>query len=280
MANHLKVFSHRVGTSFRCRFDEFWTFKVDILLATLNTILEVVMWYFLAQIIDPDSLGYAEVGYLPFILVGSVAIYFVDSVYSNFTQTFRSDRDSGIFKLAYLSNMGMVQYFLINFIVSTIFDIFTVFIPMFITFFLLVQFTPAATAFYLGVENIITMAIALAIFLVGNLGFQLMTVGSELFLKQGDPVGFFMEQFNKLFSGQLFPLTYLPRFLAFLPKILPSAYIILLWRETLFKNVVFYEAAALKLVIAGFAVNLLVFVIGLSVFYHGVNRAKLEGRWF
>jgi ABC-type polysaccharide/polyol phosphate export permease len=274
------ILAKRVHANLLCRFDEFWTFKVDILISILNTILEVAMWYFMAQIINPASLGYEGVGYLPFILVGSVAIFFVDSVYSNFTEMFGAHRDNGMFKLAYLSNMGVIEYFLVNFLVSIVFDIFTVFVPMIIMFLILVSVTGATSIFHLGVWNVTTLMISLLIFIVGNLGFQLMTVGSTLFLKEGDPVSFFMEQFNRLFSGQLFPISFLPAFLAFLPKILPAAYIILIWRETLFKNEVLFSGATLSLILVGFIVNIVVFFIGLYVFYYGVRRAKREGRWF
>ena len=274
------LFWKRIQASFLCQWDEFWTFKIDLWINILNTILEVAMWFFLAKIVDPATLGYAEVGYLPFVLVGSVAIFFVDNVYSNFTEKFSSDRDSGIYKMSYLSNMGILQYFFINFLTSIVFDIITVFIPMIATFSILLQFVTENTIFYLGMSNVVTILVALAIFILGNLGFQLMTVGSTLFLKEGDPVGFFMEQFNRLFSGQLFPTTFLPNFLLFLPKILPAAYIILIWRETLFKNQTIFDPGVINLVIAGFVVNIIIFFIGMYVFYYGINRAKIEERRF
>ncbi len=274
------LLTKRIHANLLCRFDEFWTFKIDIVISVLNTILEVAMWYFMAQIIDPASLGYEGVGYLPFILVGSVAIFFVDSVYTNFTEMFRVHHDTGLFKLAYLSNMGIIEYFLINFLVSIVFDLLTVFLPMVVMYTILVNLTGATSALYFGFWNVATLLIALVIFIIGNLGFQLMTVGSTLFLKQGDPVTFFMEQFNRLFSGQLFPIAFLPRFLAFLPKILPAAYIILIWRETLFKNKILFEGSTLSLIVIGLLVNVVIFCIGLYVFYYGVRRAKREGRWF
>ena len=277
---NIALFWRRITTSFACQFDEFWTFKVDLIISVLNTLLEVVMWFFLAKIVDPGTLGYEHVGYMPFILVGSVAIFFVDSIYTNFTEQFHSDRESGLFKMTYISNMGMVEYFFINFFTSLVFDIITVFIPMLATFFILIQFAAEATVLHLGVYNLVTILIALLIFIIGNLGFQLMTVGSVLFLKEGDPVSFFLEQFNKLFSGQLFPITFLPKFLLFLPKILPAAYIILIWRDTLFKNATIFDSGIIQLVIAGLVVNLIIFFIGMYVFYYGVNRAKIEGRWF
>ena len=277
---NLQILTKRIHANFLCRFDEFWTFKMDIVLSVLNTILEVAMWYFLAQIVDPSSLGYEGVGYLPFILVGSIAIFFVDSVYSNFTEMFNTHRDSGLFKLAYLSNIGVIEYFLINFLVSMAFDIFTIFLPMIAMYTLLVQFAGATTLFHFGIMNIATLLISLLIFIIGNLGFQLMTVGSTLFLKQGDPVSFFLEQFNKLFSGQLFPIAFIPKFIAFLPKILPAAYIILIWRETLFKNKILLEPSTMSLIIVGLIVNILIFFIGLYIFSYGVRRAKREGRWF
>ncbi len=277
---NVNLLAKRVHANLLCRFDEFWTFKMDIVISVLNTILEVAMWYFMAQIINPASLGYEGVGYLPFILVGSVAIFFVDSVYSNFTQMFNAHRTSGLFKLAYLSNMGIIEYFLINFIVSMVFDIFTVFLPMVVMYIFLVNITDVTSALYFGFFNVMTLIISLLIFIIGNLGFQLMTVGSTLFLKQGDPVSFFMEQFNRMFSGQLFPIAFLPKFLAFLPKILPAAYIILIWRETLFKNKIFFEGSTLNLIVIGFIVNMVIFALGMYVFYYGVKRAKREGRWF
>jgi len=270
----------KIRANLVCRWQEFWTFKVDILITILNTCLEVLMWFFLAKIIDPATLGYEGIGYMPFILIGSVAIYFVDGVGASFTDKFNNDADNGIYKLAYLSNMHIVEYFSINFVTMIVFDIFTVFIPMITVYMLLVGFSDTSTVLFMAKDNLITIIIALLIFIVGNLGFQLMTVGTTLFLKQGDPVSFFMEQFNRFFSGQYFPTTFLPKFLGVLPKILPSAYIILIWRETLFLNHVYYEKEILVLIISGLIVNLLIFLGGFYIFYYGIKRAKREGRWF
>ncbi len=273
-------FLRKLQTNFICRWQEFCTFKVNILINIMNTCLEVLMWFFLAKIIDPSTLGYEGIGYMPFILVGSVAIYFVDGVGASFTDKFHEDSQSGIFKLVYLSNMHVGEYFLINFLTMLLFDIFTIFIPMIIVYSLLVQVSATESMLYLGFENGVTLLLALGIFIIGNLGFQLMTVGATLFLKQGNPVSFFMEQLNRFFSGQYFPTTFLPRFLVFLPKILPSAYIILIWRETLFLNHVYYQKEILVLILSGLIVNLLIFLAGFYLFYYGIRRAKIEGRWF
>ncbi len=270
----------KIQTNLICRWQEFWTFKVNILITVMNTCLEVMMWFFLAKIIDPSTLGYSGIGYMPFILVGSVAIYFVDSVGASFTDKFNEDSQNGIFKLVYLSNMHISEYFIINFATMLLFDIFTIFIPMIIVYSLLIQWSASSSLLFLAADNWVTIIIALLIFIVGNLGFQLMTVGATLFLKQGNPVGFFMEQFNRFFSGQYFPTSFLPKFIVFLPKVLPSAYIILIWRETLFLNHVWYEKEILVLIISGMMVNLVIFLIGFYLFYYGIKRAKREGRWF
>src|SRR3989344_1230854 len=237
---NINLFLKRVQASLICQFDELWTFKVDLGINVLNTFLEVIMWYFLAKIVDPATLGYENVGYLPFVLIGSLAI----------------------------------------FLVSVLFDLFTIFLPMFGMYALLITLAGDTTTIFFSMANVITVLIALGIFIIGNLGFQLMTVGSVLFLKEGDPVSFFMQQFNRLFSGQLFPVTFLPKFIAFLPKILPAAYIILIWRDTLFLNKTFADASTLGLIFAGLVVNILVFFIGMYIFYYGIKRAKIEGRWF
>lgn len=274
------LFFRKIYTNLLCRWQEFWTFKLNIVITVLNTCLEVLMWFFLAKIIDPSTLGYDGIGYMPFILVGSVAIYFVDSVGASFTDKFNEDTQNGLFKLAYLANMHIGEYFLINFITMLLFDIFTIFIPMVLVYVALVQLSDTSTILFMSSDNWITIFIGLGIFIIGNLGFQLMTVGATLFLKHGDPVSFFMEQLNRFFSGQYFPTTFLPKFLVFFPKILPSAYIILIWRETLFMNNVYYEKEVLMLIIGGLIVNLLVFLFGYYIFYYGIKRAKREGRWF
>ncbi len=270
----------RIITSLSCRFDEFWTFKINILINVLNTLLEVLMWFFMAMIVDPATLGFEGIGYMPFILVGSIAIYFVDSVAISFTDSFNEDSELGVYKLAYLNNMNVAEYFTINFVVSFVFDIFVVFIPMVFAYFLLVQFSDTSTLMFMNLGNWITIFIALGIFIIGNLGLQLMTVGFTLFLKQGDPVSFFLEQFNRFFSGHVFPIALLPRFLAFLPKILPTAYVILIWRETLFLNKTYLDTSTMTLIITGLIVNIFFLVLGYVVFKYGVNRAKIEGRWF
>ena len=278
--NSMLGFFRKLHANLICRWQEFWTFKVNIIITILNTCLEVLMWFFLAKIIDPSTLGYENIGYMPFILVGSVAIYFVDSVGASFTDKFNDDNQNGIYKLVYLSNMHVGEYFLINFGTMLLFDIFTIFIPMIIVYSLLIHFSETSTILYMAQDNWITLILALLIFIVGNLGFQLMTVGATLFLKQGNPVSFFMEQFNRFFSGQYFPTTFLPGFIGFLPKILPSAYIILIWRETLFMNNVYYQKEILTLIISGLIVNLIIFLLGFYLFYYGIKRAKREGRWF
>lgn len=276
----LYIMWRRIITSLSCRFDEFWTFKVNILLNVLNTLLEVLMWFFMAKIVDPATLGFENIGYMPFILIGSLAIYFVDSVAVSFTDSFDEDADIGVYKLVYLQNMNIAEYFTINFVVSFIFDIFIVFIPMVFAYIFLVQFSDTSTFMFLNMDNWITIIISLAIFIIGNLGLQLMTVGFTLFLKEGDPVSFFLDQFNRFFSGHLFPIAVLPRFLAFLPKILPTAYVILIWRETLFLNKTYHDPSTFGLIITGLIVNIVLLVLGYIIFKYGINRAKIEGRWF
>ncbi len=270
----------RIHNNFICRWQEFWTFKVNILITVMNTCLEVLMWFFLAKIIDPATLGFEGIGYMPFILVGSVAIYFVDGVGASFTDKFHDDSSNGIFKLVYLSNMHVGEYFLLNFLTMLVFDLFTIFIPMIIVYSALVNYSVDPGTLFLAKDNWITIVIGLLIFIVGNLGFQLMTVGATLFLKQGNPVSFFMEQFNRFFSGQYFPTTFLPGLLGFMPKVLPTAYIILIWRETLFLNHVYYQKEMINLVLGGLIVNLIIFLLGFYLFYYGIKRAKVEGRWF
>ena len=280
LKKYMAWFLRKIHTNLVCRWQEFWTFKINILITVMNTCLEVLMWFFLAKIIDPSTLGYDGIGYMPFILIGSVAIYFVDSVGASFTDKFNDDSSNGIFKLVYLSNMHVSQYFLINFVTMLVFDIFTIFIPMVFVYSFLIQYSDTSTLLFMGTDNWLTIVIGLLIFIVGNLGFQLMTVGATLFLKHGNPVAFFMEQLNRFFSGQYFPTAFLPGFLGFVPKILPTAYIILIWRETLFLNHVYYQKEMLNLVIGGLIVNLIIFLLGFYLFYYGIRRAKLEGRWF
>ena len=280
LEKHMEGFFRRIHHNFICRWQEFWTFKINILITVLNTCLEVLMWFFLAKIIDPATLGYEGIGYMPFILVGSVAIYFVDGVGASFTDKFRDDSSNGIFKLVYLSNMHVGEYFLINFLTMLVFDVFTIFIPMIFVYSLLVHYSINPGALFMAKDNWITIIIGLLIFIIGNLGFQLMTVGATLFLKQGNPVSFFMEQFNRFFSGQYFPTTFLPGVLGFMPKVLPTAYIILIWRETLFLNHMYYQKEMINLILGGLIVNLLIFLAGFYLFYYGIKRAKIEGRWF
>lgn len=276
MAGFLRL----IRNNFICRWQEFWTFKINILITVMNTCLEVLMWFFLAKIINPATLGFEGIGYMPFILVGSVAIYFVDGVGASFTDKFHDDSSNGIFKLVYLSNMHVGKYFLLNFVTMLVFDLFTIFIPMIIIYSILVNYSINPGTLFLAKDNWLTIVIGLLIFIVGNLGFQLMTVGATLFLKQGNPVSFFMEQFNRFFSGQYFPTTFLPGFIGFMPKILPTAYIILIWRETLFLNHVYYQKEMINLVLGGLIVNLIIFLLGFYLFYYGIKRAKVEGRWF
>ena len=125
----------------------------------LNTLLEVLMWFFMAMIVDPATLGFEGIGYMPFILVGSIAIYFVDSVAISFTDSFNEDSELGVYKLAYLNNMNVAEYFTINFVVSFVFDIFVVFIPMVFAYFLLVQFSDTSTLMFMNLGNWITIFI-------------------------------------------------------------------------------------------------------------------------
>ncbi len=276
----LMLFLRRLDAHYTCRLQQVLTFKLNIVLTILNTVLQVIMWYFMAQIVDPGTLGYAGVGYFPFILVGSLAMFFVTRVTDSFSGSFSRDVTSGLFKLAYLSNINIVEYFFINFFTSILFDFFTILAPMMLTYYFIALFFLKGSTLFFGPANVATLLVALAIFIIGNLGFVLMSVGSVLYLKEGDPISFFLEQFNRFFSGQIFPINVLPQFLAFLPRILPSAYIILIWRDTLFLNKTLSHPNITSLVLWGLVVNIIIFIIGTFIFERGVKRAKLEGRWF
>lgn len=273
------MFWDRFIANVKCRFDQWLTFKINLFLSIVNTILQVFMWYFLSKIIDPSTLGYANIGYLPFILVGSLAIFIVDRVTVSLIDSFSRDKDMGLLKLSYLADIGVIEYFFINFFTELIFDFFIVIIPMVITFIFLIHFVEAGT-FYFGIKNFLTMLIAFAIFIIGSLGFSLMSLGSLLYVKKGDPVSFIVTKLNEFFSGQIFPISVLPTFVLFVTKILPAAYIIIIWRETLFLNKTFFQLDVMILILAGLIINVIIFAIGIFIFHYGVNRAKIEGRWF
>lgn len=274
------IFVQRLKYNFICRFDQTITFKLDILINIVDTILQVLLWFFMAQIISPDTLGYENVGYLPFIFVGTMASFFVTEVTMALSDSFTRDMSAGLLKLSYLANIGIVEYFMINFFTGIIFSVFLYLIPLIGTYAVIAYFTNEATMLYLNSLTILTLLVSAIVFIIGNLGFNLMSMGATLYFKHGDPVSFILEQLNTFFSGQIFPLSVLPRFLMFFPKIFPTAYIVIIWRETLFLNKTIADSTVWHLSLIAIFINILIFALGYITFHRGVRRAKVEGRWF
>jgi uncharacterized phage infection (PIP) family protein YhgE len=117
------------------------------------------------------------------------------------------------------------------------------------------------------------------VFFIGIIGLSMLRTGIKLFLKQGEVVSFVLNEMNQFFSGTFFPLSILPSYLLFIPKILPSAFLVLLFRETLFANKTLFMPEQYSLFLIALAVNVVLLVIGIIGFNSGINRAKLEGRW-
>ena len=273
-----ELFWRRVHTNLSARYDQTVTFKAQILFDLLTVVLQVAMWYFMARIVDSSTLGY-PVNYIAFIFVGSLAAFLVTEAGSSLSGSFSRDMSAGLMKLAYISNMDITEYFLINFFTNIVFSLFLYIIPLIITFMIVSHYSGDAAVFYLGPWNIFTLVMAVLVFIIGNLGITLMSMGSTLYLKEGDPVSFTVEQLNNFFSGQLFPLSILPKYLLFIPQILPTAYIILIWRDTLFLDKTLINSELFSLSMVSLVINIVVFAIGYYMFYRGVRRAKLEGRW-
>ncbi|MFH1445125.1 MAG: hypothetical protein ABIF08_01445 [Nanoarchaeota archaeon] len=273
------LFWRRFKSNVSCRWTEAWTFKVDVFLNIVNTVLAVFMWYFMSIMIHPAILGYVNVGYLPFIMVGSVALFFASRVTASFSGSFYRDIESGIFKLVYLSDMNLIHYFFMNFFTGLIFDSFLILVPMISAYFFLIQIVAYETTTFFSMGILLTILASFAIFVVGQLGFTMMTVGSKLYLKKGDPISFTIEKLNQFFSGQVFPLRLLPAFLAFLPTVLPAAYVILIWRDSLFLGKTIFDGTMTNIMIGGIVVSAVIFAVGLLFFYKGIERAKVEGRW-
>lgn len=274
------LFYQRLKYNFLCRLDQTLTFKMDIFINVIDTILQVILWYFMAQIISHDTLGYENVGYLAFIFVGTMASFFITEVTIALSDSFNRDMSAGLLKLAYLANIGIVEYFLINFFTSIVFSIFLYIAPLLGTYAIISSIANDTTTLYINGLTILTLAISAIIFVMGNLGFNLMSMGATLYFKHGDPISFILEQLNTFFSGQIFPLSVLPRFLLFVPKIFPTAYIVILWREALFLNKTILDSSVLHLSLVAVFINIFIFALGYIFFHRGVSRAKLEGRWF
>jgi ABC-2 type transport system permease protein len=247
-----------------------FSYRTALVLGILSGFIGLLQFSFMGRFLtDGNSFPALEKyggSLLAYLIIGAAFTSFLGVALNSFQGTIRSEQQMGTLEFLLMSNtrieliltyswiMNFLQAFLNVAILLTL-VIFVFDIPMAINL-------PAAV-----------LAMLLTILSLSGIG--LMSAGIIIMTKVGDPITWAFTTLTGLFSGVLFPIEYLPKYLQIISLALPTTYALDALRMALIKNAPMSEIEPqliLLLIIA-----LITVPLGFLIFRLGFNQARKTG---
>jgi ABC-2 type transport system permease protein len=226
-----------------------------------------VPFFFISEIVDPDALGGYEGTYFDFVLVGLLLGALATVGLGSLTEAIRGEQSSGTLEVILATPAALPTILLGSMVVPIGFVALEVAVVLLVAVVFLGAELDAA-----GIP-IAVLAVVPTLAVFASLG-----ACSAAFLvlsKRGDPVTPLFSRLATFLSGSLFPVAVLPAGLAFVAKLLPPYYALLVFRGALLNGEGLAELWQELLVLFGFAAVML--PLALLCFRSALRTARRTG---
>lgn len=195
------------------------SYRFHLLLQVTSGFFIVVLFYFIAKLISPDSshqfLQQYEADYFSFVLIGVAAGGLLYMGLSGFTDRLRNAMSEGALEMMFACPTLPILIIILPSVWGFFFEAFkAILIVLFGVFF----------GADLGQINLIGALVVLFFTITSYSVFGLLSASIIMVLKRGDPVNSAFSAASTLISGAYFPVELLPSWLGAIAKILPMTY--------------------------------------------------------
>jgi ABC-2 type transport system permease protein len=192
-----------------------WSYRLNFLLSTFSTFFAVVLWFFFAAFLGPRAGKTVPGGYFAYVVVGTSLLGYLNVVLHTFAKKIREDQLMGTLEMLLASPSSPFALLTASCLWELILQT--------------VQVSWAlALAGLLGVRfqfgSLPALLLLFVLTLISFAAMGMLAAGILLVFQRGEPVTPFVGALFALLGNVFFPLTVLPRPLAFLARFLPLPY--------------------------------------------------------
>jgi len=245
------------------------SYKLNFLLEGINSLLPIVLFYFLDVLIDPSAESLQKYGgnYFFFVLIGVAFARYFQLALGTFSGSIQRAQVTGCLE-AMLSTQTSPQACIL---MSSLYSLLYSFIQMVLMFLIgwaFFGFDFSQTRFF---PTFVVFVMSVLTFM----GFGIISAAGIVVLKKGDPLGWLITTGSALLGGAYFPIEVMPTWLQVCAKAIPATYSLDALRLTILKGYPLGMISEQVLVLVVMAILLL--PISLGLFRIAVWKAKKGG---
>ena len=242
------------------------SYRLDFGLRVFTVVFQVLLFYFISQLIGSHPSLDQYGGYLPFSVVGLAVLSYFQTGFSSFAQAIRREQMMGTLESVLMTPTR----------ISTVVIGSSVWSFVWATLIAILYLVCASLLYDIQLRGNLFLAVALLGLMI--LFFASLGVISASFImvfKKGDPLSFLAGTLSALLGGAFIPVDILPSWLQRISYLIPLTYGLDGLRGILLKGEAFYAVLPECIVLLGFTC---VFVpLSLFCFKKAVKRAQREG---
>ena len=245
----------------------FASYPVSMIFSSLSDFLTLFIFYFLSKAITVGEsiLAYAP-DYFSFVIIGIAFSSAVSTGLNTISASVRTEQSRGTFEMLLSGRITTVELLAGFLTFDTIFEIVRIIVIL------------TLAAFFFGLKLDLSHCWVSAVFLIFTflsfLSFGIISAGVIIITKRGDPVSFFINQANILFSGVYFPYENLPSWLRPISYLFPTTYALKGIRMNLLMGAPIGEVYRELLILVG--LTLVMLPLSIAFFQAALNRSR---RW-
>lgn len=245
------------------------SYRLNFMMMTVNSILPLVLFFFISKMIDPEAESLKKYGgnYFAFVIVGLAFYQYFQRALTAYSKQIQRDQVTGCLE----SMLGTQTEPHISILLSTLYSMLFSSFHLFIVFFGGYLFFD----FKLDQINFLSTFVVFFLSLCVFLSFGLLSAASIILFKKGDPLGWLLINTNMVVGGAFFPVGVMPEWLQRFASIVPAKYSLDALRLTMIKG---HDLVAVsqQSVILGLMALLLI-PTSIKVLLLAVKKAKKDG---
>lgn len=265
--------ARQVSAIWKARMKIFWSYKLDLSMELLNSIISVGVYFFMGFQVNIQMLVNAGYGasYTTFALLGVATETFLWTSVSRISGVLRVEQEEGTWE-AIASTVLKPRNYLFGQTLAGFSRSLIYFIGA-----MIVSVTIFAAPLVVNPGSAVTAAMAVAMMTASHLGIGFAAAGTVIVLKRGEPIVFMFSVFTQFFSGVLYPLNVVPQALLPIAYFLPYTYALHALRLSLGGGVGLLSPPILTDFLAMIVWTIVSIPIGIWIFTKAVNHARRTG---
>lgn len=189
------------------------SYKSSVLLTMLGWVLPVFTYFFIGKSLGQELVaGTGVSSYTSFFVIGLAFQGYVSNVVGTISQRIRNEQLYGTLEYYFLSPTGMFGLLGYSILWGFVLNTVSVVATLAVGSGLGVKYTDA---------GILGAAIIIVLLLISSFGLAMISAGTVIVTKTGDPVSFFFTTFTALIAGTVFPISVFPYFLRLIAYAVP-----------------------------------------------------------